>query len=132
MTVANPTKVPGLSSDVVDIENMTKVTKTYDNGNTVELYAAAYCNECTIKNARCEKFFNHGGRSRPSYSYHRSGVVTGNTDNFCCDAPVRRRSAYLFVWSESDKSWDLWCLGSVNSIAQGKRLIDRVLDTGKL
>lgn len=124
--------VPGDSRDEVDIANMVRLSKTYDNGNEVVLYAARYCNETTIRNSGNYRFFNHGHGSRPSYSYHRSGVVTGNTDRHACGGPVRRRAAYLLVWAVDHEGWIIWHLDSVTSVRAGKALIDHVLDTGEL
>lgn len=126
--------VPGLSTDVVDIENMTKLVETYPNGSTTVLYAAKYCSVDAIKNGCGKYFFDHGNASRPSYSFHRSGVVTGNTDHHAGNAPIRRRAVFILCWSESDKSWTMWSCSSVSfsSVAQGKRFINKILDSGVL
>ena len=126
--------VPGLRTDVVDTANMVKLTKTYSNGNVTVVYAAKYCSMDAIRNGCGDYFFNHGNASRPSYSFHRSGVVTGNTDRHASNRrpPIRRRAVYILCWSDSDKSWDMWSCGSVSSIAQGKCFIDKILDSGIL
>ncbi len=128
--------VPGLSTDIVDTANMTRLTKEYDR-HKVEVFAAKYCSMDAIRNGCGDHFFNHGHNSMPSYSFHRSGVVTGNTDHHAVGAPIRRRAVYILCWSKSDQSWDMWSCGtassgSISSVAQGKRFIDKILDSGVL
>jgi len=127
----NKVTVPGLSTDIVDTEHMIKLTKTTDRSETT-VYAARYCSEAAIINGCGRFFFNHGSGSRPSYSYHKSGVITGNTDHHAGGAPIRRRAVYILCWSKSDQSWDMWSCGSVSSVEQGKRYIDRILESGVL
>lgn len=124
-------KIPSISTAVVDIDNMVKLIKTYDDGQTVTLHAAAYASHDVVIAAE-PTFFKTPHGKRESESYHLSGFIMSGTDVYCVGAPVRRRTAYMVVWDDGEKRWMTWCLGSVNSITQGKRLIDHTLATGVL
>jgi len=123
--------IPVSQDSLPDLEKMVKLTKTYDNGNVTVLYAASRATRNAI-DAVTPKFFKNKHGQRESVSFHRSGFIISCTDVHCSNAPVRRRSAFLLVWGENDKCWMTWHVGSVSSIDQGKRLIERILETGIL
>lgn len=91
--------------NVVDLDSLTKVTKTYSSGDTTVLYIGREC---------------------------KSGMIVSCTDNHCSDAPIRRRAVWLLAWSVTDSCWFIWHVSSVSSIYSGKRLIDNILETGVL
>lgn len=123
--------IPISQDSLPDLEKMVKLTKTYDNGNVTVLYAAGRATRYTIDSVT-PKFFKNPHGQRESVSFHRSGLIMSCTDVHCSNAPVRRRSAFLLVWGENDKCWMTWHIGSVSSIAQGERLIDKILESGIL
>lgn len=123
--------IPVSQGSLPDLEKMVKLTKTYENGNVTVLYAASRATRDAIDSVT-PKFFKNRHGQRESVSFHRSGLIMSCTDVHCSNAPVRRRSAFLLVWGENYKCWMTWSIGSVSSIDQGKRLIDRILKTGVL
>lgn len=122
---------PVSQDSLPDLENMVKLAKTYENGNVTVLYAAGRATRDAIDSVT-PKFFKNRHGQRESVSFHRSGFVMSCTDVHCSNAPVRRRSVFLLVWGVNDECWMTWHVGSVSSIDQGKRLIDRILKTGVL
>lgn len=130
--MSEPTTIPtGRRDEVVDTANMTKIVKDFGNHST-NLFAAAYCHEGVIRNIRGGKFLDTPHGKRETMSFHKCGVIVSGTDVHCVGAPVRRRSVFLLVWIEADKTWDMWHVDSCNSIRQGKAMIDRILETGKI
>jgi|TARA_Y100000034_G_scaffold116048_1_gene153872 hypothetical protein len=123
----------GDSNKTVDTANMVRLSKTYEsNGHEVVLFASTRCSEHLV-NVATPLFFAQPHGQRESVSCHRSGMVVSSTDIHCCNAPVRRRAVFLLVWDKNDGgSWETWHVGSCDSIRQGKRLIDRILETGEL
>jgi hypothetical protein len=116
-----------------DTSNMVRVVKDYGNGNKTVLFVAAYCNEGVIRNIPGSKFLDTPHGQRETMSFHKGGVVVSSTDVHCSNAPVRRRSVFLCVWIEADETWDMWCVESyTGDIRYGKRLIDRILETGEI
>lgn len=123
--------VPGPSNTIVDVNNMVKLTKHYDSDVDVVLYAASYASKDGLDATEpLFQRFPHG--KRESITFHRSGLIVSHTDVHCHNQPVRRRGAYMFVYCPLEANWMTWSIGSVTSIAQGKRLIDHILKTGIL
>lgn len=128
---ANLLTIPVSQDSLPDLEKMVKLTKVYDNGHVTTLYAASRATYYAV-DAVEPKFFKNSHGQRESVSFHQSGFIVSGTDVHCHNAPVRRRSAFMLVWCEDDKRWMTWSIGSVSSVAQGKRVIDYILKTGVL
>lgn len=108
--------------------DLKKVKETYDNGVSVELLTGCLATREFVDEIE-PLFFKNPHGSRESVTWHGPGFIVSATDRHC-GKPVRRRGAYLVVFSESDQRWMTWYLGSVGSIAIGQRVIDRVMETG--
>lgn len=87
---------------------------------------------------RCPKFFQTPHGKRETYTIHRGQLIVRNTVQFTGCKPERRTVVYLYVIESLDDKLhgtpDTLCVSSqenVNSIAQAKRLIDRLLDNGE-
>ena len=75
----------------------------------------------------CPKFFRVPHGKRETYHPHRGCLIVRGTVQFTRCDPERRTTVYLFVDGD-----DMLCVTSnVNSIAQAKRLIDRILEKGE-
>lgn len=85
--------------------------------------------------AAVPKFFACPFGKRETYTFHRGAVICRHTCTFTGCKPQRMTVAYLFGrWPRQTQS-DVFCLSSyvptLTSIAQAKRHIDRILDSGK-
>jgi hypothetical protein len=123
--------IPVSQDSVPDLDKMVKLTKTYKvSGEVTTLYAAGRATLNAIDSVE-PLFFKTPHGKRETVSNHRSGFIVSSTDTVA-RLPVRRRAAYLLVYGENDQRWMTWRVGMVSSIAQGKRLIDKILETGIL
>lgn len=114
-----------------DLVELTRVTKKYVSGQQTVLYADPSASLSCMQQA-VPKFFATPHGRRETMSYHRGGLVVSCTDVHCSDAPKRRRSVFMYVYDEEDDVWMMWYVDDVDSIRQGKRLIDEALETGVL
>lgn len=79
----------------------------------------------------CPRFFEHHHGSNYNYTVHRGCLISRYTLNL--RKPERRTAIYLFTTVEGKRRMvHIPTSGRVESVDQGKRLIDRVLDTGVL
>ncbi len=117
--------------NVVDLDSLTKVTKTYSSGDTTVLYVGRECTPDSVNEVE-PRFLRNRHGSRESVTYYKSGMIVSSTDNHCYNAPVRRRAVFLLAWSVVDSCWLIWHVSSVSSIYSGKRMIDDILETGML
>lgn len=81
-------------------------------------------------------FFSCTHGSRETYTMHRGQVIVRNTVTFTGSRPERRTTVYLCtIPDDESKNYDTMCISTnvtLNSVAQAKRFIDRVLDSGKV
>ena len=85
----------------------------------------------------CPNFFRTPHGKRESIIIHRGQIIVRNTVTFTGCRPERRTTVYLYVIEDSDRksTHDMICIStnvSLNSVAQAKRFIDRVLEDGKV
>lgn len=113
------------------LEEMQALTKTYSSGNSVTLYSSISATRTRIDEVE-PKFFKAKHGKWPSETFYRSGFVVSSTDVHAMGGKVRRRAAFILLWSPNDERWMTWSIGSVKSVTQGKRLIDNILKTGIL
>jgi hypothetical protein len=82
--------------------------------------------------ARCPNFFRtkHGGRE--TYTVHRGQLIVRGTVQFTDSRPERRTVVYLYC-VDGDLEDDTFCVstGYLTTVAQAKKLIDRILDGGR-
>lgn len=114
---------------MVDLAKLTRVKETYGNGTSVELLTGRTATRDFIDEIE-PSFFRTPHGSRETVSWHGPGFIVSSTDRHCGGKPIRRRSVFLVVFSESDERWMTWSLGSVDSVRVGQRVIDRVMKTG--
>lgn len=117
--------------NVVDVDGLIKLTKTYTNDSETVLYAGRECTADVVDEVE-PRFLRNKHGARETVTYYKSGMIVSGTDRYCHNAPVRRRSVFLLVWSVTDSCWFIWHVDSVPSIYSGKKLIDDILDTGVL
>lgn len=120
-----------IDDPTLNLDELPKVTKTYDNGEAVVFRAAPYADTHQVDLAEPLFLKNPSGK-REAISYHKSGFVVSTTDTAASNGPVRRRSVWMLLYIVDDKKWATWRVESCSTISEGKRMIDEILRTGKL
>ncbi len=80
------------------------------------------------------KFFSCPFGKRETYTIHRGAVICRHTVTYTGCKPERLTVTYLFGRWPEEKHSDVFCLSpytpKLNSVAQAKRQVDRILDSG--
>lgn len=86
--------------------------------------------------AHCKRFFDNPSGKREELWVHRGFLIVRATDVHACNAPVRRTAVYLYLpagYGGDSPRPDLFCVSAcadLNSVAQAKRYIDRLIEHG--
>ena len=114
----------------------TKRFKMVTTSNDFTFKVDEWTSESQMRN-ECPTFFRTPHGKRESVIVHRGQIIVRNTVQFTGCKPERRTTVYLYVIEDSDRrpTHDMICISTnihLNSVAQAKRFIDRVLDSGKV